>query len=76
MHDVVTFIVGVVLMMVIIWTAKSRSSVLRDAELKKANRDLNIEFGSSDGIELVKKNYPNLELKDDKRTGLEDANKS
>ena len=45
-------------------------------DLKKANEDLNIEFGSVDGIELVKKQYPDLELKDDHRTGLEDANKS
>jgi len=45
-------------------------------DLKKANEDLNIEFGSVDGIELVKKQYPDLELRDDHRTGLEDANKS
>jgi len=47
-------------------------------ELKQANKDLNIEFGSSDGngIELVKKQYPDLEIKDDHRTGLKDANKS
>ena len=45
-------------------------------DIKRANEDLNIEFGSIDGIELVKKNYPDLELKDDRRTGLEDANES
>ena len=53
---------------------KETRSKLND--LKKANEDLNVEFGSVDGIELVKKQYPDLELKDDHRTGLEDANKS
>ena len=46
--------------------------------LKKANDDLNIEFGSlnGEGIELVKKQYPDIEFRDDHRTGLEDVNKS
>jgi len=43
-------------------------------DLIKKNEDLNIEFGSreGDGIELVKKQYPDLELRDDHRTGLEE----
>jgi len=47
-------------------------------ELDAANRDLHIEFGSNEGegIELVKKQYPDLELRDDHRTGIEDANES
>ena len=46
------------------------------AELAKM-RDMNIEFGSreGDGIELVKKNYPDLELRDDPRTGIEEVKK-
>ena len=44
-------------------------------EFRENQHDVNIEFGSlqGEGIELVKKNYPDLELKDDHRTGIEDA---
>ena len=44
-------------------------------DLIKANEDLNIEFSAMEGsgITQVKKNYPDLELKDDHRTGLENA---
>ncbi len=40
-------------------------------ELKKANDDLNIEFGSSDGsgIEFVKKNYPYIKDNHRESTG-------
>ena len=43
-------------------------------DLIKKNEDVHIEFGSreGDGIELVKKQYPDLELRDDHRTGLEE----
>ncbi len=44
-------------------------------ELKKANADLNIEFGSQNGIELIKKNYPELEIKDDWREGIVEKDK-
>jgi len=67
--------------LVIIWQGyilikKQREMKQKLEDIKRANEDLNIEFGSIDGIELVKKNYPDLELKDDRRTGLEDANES
>ena len=41
--------------------------------LKRQADDFNVEFGSEHGIELVKKNYPDLELRDDHRTGLEEV---
>ncbi len=44
-------------------------------ELKNANTDLNIEFGSQNGIELIKKNYPELEIKDDWREGIIEKDK-
>jgi len=36
--------------------------------------DRNIEFGSAqgEGISLIRKNYPDLELRDDPRTGIEE----
>ena len=38
-------------------------------EMKKDMNDMNIEFSAMEGtgIELVKKNYPNVEMKDDFR---------
>ena len=77
MRDIATLIIGIV----IVWQGyelvkRQRKMKAEFKALKKANDDLNIEFGSDKGIELVKKQYPNLELKDDIRTGLEDANKS
>ena len=43
-------------------------------ELKDMKNDHNIEFGSGqgEGIELVKKQYPELQLRDDHRTGIEE----
>jgi len=35
-------------------------------------KDMNIEFGSTKGIELVKKQYPDTELKHDTRTGIQE----
>ena len=36
--------------------------------------DRNIEFGSAqgEGVSLIRKNYPDLELRDDPRTGIEE----
>ena len=43
-------------------------------ELKNMKSDFNVEFGSGqgEGIELVKKQYPELNLRDDHRTGIEE----
>jgi hypothetical protein len=70
MEDLIFIAIG----LVIIWQGYKlweRQAKLKD-EMAKL-KDLSIEFGSmeGDGIHLVKKNYPDLELRDDRRTGLE-----
>ncbi len=58
-------IAGIIAVSVLILAKKVRN----DKKLKKVNKDLNIEFGSPEGtgIELIKKQYPEMEFKDDFR---------
>lgn len=46
-------------------------------ELRRDINDLNIEFSAQEGtgIELVKKQYPEMNMKDDRRTGIVDEKK-
>ena len=74
MNNIFALIIGVI----IIWQGHQlwkRQKALKD-ELAKM-RDMNIEFGSGEGsgIEVVKKQYPDLVLEDDRRTGIEEVKK-
>ena len=74
MNDIFIAVIG----LTIIWQGYKlwqRQKELKD-ELAKM-KDVNIEFGSGEGsgIEVVRKNYPQLELEDDPRTGLEEVKK-
>ena len=73
-------LVSIGIALVIIWQTyllitRQRKLKREFDEFRENQHDVNIEFGSlqGEGIELVKKNYPDLELKDDHRTGIEDA---
>ena len=70
----ITMTIGAILF----FTQNTISKFISDKKKKEFERDTHIEFGAGqgEGIELVKKQYPDLELKDDHRTGIEDANKS
>ena len=55
---------------------KKQSQMKKDfADLKKQNEDLNIEFGAMEGtgIQLVKKQYPDLEIRDDHGESVAEA---
>ena len=74
----IDFIIGLLILVLALLTYDVVRTRRNKLDLKKANEDLNIEFSAMEGsgITQVRKNYPDLELKDDKRTGLVDANKS
>ena len=68
-------IAPVIVTLLIIWQAYML--VAKQRRKRNAARkapDVHIEFGGQgEGIELVKKQYPELQLRDDHRTGIEES---
>jgi len=70
--DNIILAVGTLIILWLIYDISRTAS--KNKKVQDKIDDFNIEFGSSqgEGIELVKKQYPDLHLKDDHRTGIEE----
>lgn len=67
--------IAFVIALIVLGVASVVKDLATKKEVKKANDDLNIEFGATEGtgIHQVKKEYPGIVLKDDFRETVEEV---